>query len=93
MTTEARDELRDRLAYTMLLATDEGDDTTFGGMADAILAELSKTHRLVARDRLDRLLEAGRLYQLWLAQRCGEYQGITQQCLSVVSDDDLDPVP
>ena len=44
---------------------------------------------LVERDRLDRLIEAGREYRAMLASQCGAYVGVTRNCTPVVTEDDV----
>lgn len=74
-------------------ASEERENWSLIAEAASLRGQLAKSGCVaVERGRLERLIEAGRIYQLWLAERCGAYQGITQQCLSVVSDDDLDGI-
>ena len=44
---------------------------------------------LVDRDRMDRLIEAGREYRAMLASQCGAYVGVTRNCTPVVTEDDV----
>ena len=44
---------------------------------------------LVERDRLDRLIEAGREYRAMLASQRGAYVGVTRICTPVVTEDDV----
>ena len=68
----------------------DDSDAVADARVDTVLrAIFDAGYVLVDRDRMDRLIEAGREYRAMLASQCGAYVGVTRDCTPVVTEDDV----